>query len=143
MKNILVAIELDENSQKLVDIAGSLAEKYNSFVCIVHVADPEPIYVGNSVGRVYIREFRAQELRREHRLIQQFAEQLKVKGLNADGLLITGATVELMLKEMEKLETDLLIIGHHKHSFLYKLFVGTTDIAIVNRSKVPVLVVPL
>ncbi len=65
------------------------------------------------------------------------------KGVRAEGLLVQGATVEMLLKEAQKLNTDLIITGHHDHNFLYKAFIGSTSEEIIKESKIPVLMVPL
>lgn len=143
MKNILVAVDLEKSGQLLVDTAAQLAEKFGSTIYILHIADPEPDFIGNTVGPDYIREVRAKELHREHKLVQDYADQLRLKGIKADSLLIAGATVETIMQETKKLNADLLIIGHHKHGWLYKIFADVTDAAIINKSKVPVLVVPV
>ena len=59
-------------------------------------------------------------MRKEHKTIQSLTKKLKNKGLKAEGLLIQGATSDMVLKESEKLNADLIIIGHHEHGLLYK-----------------------
>lgn len=143
MKNILVAVDLKESSQLLIDTAAELAEKFSSKVWILHIADPEPDFVGNKVGPQYIRDIREKELHHEHQLAQKYSDQLKRKGIVSDGLLIAGATIQTIIEEMGKLGIDFLIIGHHKHSFFYPIFADITDTAVIKKSKVPILVVPL
>ena len=143
MKNILVAVDLKRSSQLLVDTAAILAEKFTSKVWVLHIAAPEPDYIGNNTEPRYIREVLAKELREEHKIVQQYAGQLQKKGIEAVGLLIAGATITTLLNEMKKLGTDLLIIGHHKHGFFYKIFGEVTDIPLMKKSNVPVLMVPL
>jgi nucleotide-binding universal stress UspA family protein len=143
MKNILVAIDFEEEASLLVDKAFDLAQKFGSKVWLIHVAAPDPEFVGYEVGPQNERDFRADELREEHKIIEKYAHQLKEKGIDAGELLIQGATVETILKETERLNIDLVIIGHHKHRLLYKTFVGNTDSSLVNKSKVAVLQIPL
>lgn len=143
MENILVAIDLHNSSQLLVEKAAELAEKFGSKVWVLHIADPEPDFVGNRVGPQYIRDLRVKELLSEHHLIRKYTDFLQSKQIDADGLLIAGATVKLILEEIEKLNIDLVIIGHRQHGLMYKIFTGVTDVAVVNKSKVPVLIVPL
>ena len=143
MKNILVAVGLDDGSQLLVEKAAEQAEKFGSKVWVLHIADPEPDFVGNKVGPQYIRDIRVKELLAEHHLVRKYSDFLKAKNIDADGLLIAGATVKLIMEEIEKLNIDLVIICRHQHSLLYKIFTGTTHSAVANKSKVPVLIVPL
>ncbi|MCB1177968.1 MAG: universal stress protein, partial [Leptospiraceae bacterium] len=113
-------------------------------VWIVHVAAPNPDFVGYKVGPQHVRDFRAEELRQEHNEIIKYKDFLHAKNIDADGFLVQGITSEMILKESEKLNIDLVILGHHKHNLLYKIFVGgSIDDSVIEDSKIPVLIVPL
>lgn len=143
MKNILVAVDLDASSQLLINTAAEQAEKFNAKVWVLHITDPEPDFVGNKAGPQYVRDYLVEEIKKEHKLIRQYTEELIAKGIVADGLLIQGPTVKMILEEIEKLQIDLLIIGHQRRSLLFKIFIGDNHTALVNKSTIPVLVVPL
>ena len=143
MKNILVAVDLDASSQLLINTAAEQAEKFNAKVWVLHIAEPEPDFVGNKAGPQYVRDYLVEEIKKEHKLIRQYTEELIAKGIVADGLLIQGPTVKMILEEIEKLQIDLLIIGHQRRSLLFKIFIGDNHTALVNKSTIPVLVVPL
>lgn len=143
MKNILVTLAFEEKANTLVETAAEFAIKFGAKVWLVHVAAPDPDFIGYDVGPQYIREVRADELRKEHRLIQKWAAHLESRGVQSDGLLIQGATVEMILAECEKLEVDLLVIGHHKHGLFHQIFMGSTDFQVVQKANIPVLIVPL
>lgn len=142
MKNILVTIDFNTMEQLLVDKAFQLAEKFDSKIWLLHIAAPDPDFVGYEVGPQYIRDFRASELRKEHKLLQGFTDALKKKGVKAEGLLVQGATIEMIMKEAKKLNADLIITGHQEHNFLYQAFVGSVSRDIMKKSKIPVLIVP-
>ncbi len=143
MKNILVALDLKPSDSWLLYHATSFAEKFEAKIWLVHVAEPDPDFIGYGIGPAYIRNFRADELRDEHRLLQSHVEDLHQKSLKAEGLLIQGITDEMIEAEVVKLHIDLLILGSHKHSFLYDAFVGNTANKIINDIVIPVLMVPL
>lgn len=143
MKNILVALNFDDKAGKLFEWSAQIAEKFNSNVWIIHIAAPDPDFIGYDTGPQYIRDYRAEDLKEEHRLIRQFAVDLEKKGIKKEGLLIQGPTVKMILEEIEKLKIDLIIIGHHEHSFLYKTFFGSTAKEVLKKSKIPLLVIPL
>lgn len=143
MKNILVAIDFKDSSHHLIDIAEELALKFSSKVWIVHIAAPEPEYVGYQVGPQYVRNNRASELRSEHRVLESYVEKLHKKHIAAQSVLLEGGTVDMIEKESKRLDADLVIIGHHKHGVFYKTFVGCTDSEVVNRLKIPVLIIPV
>jgi len=143
MKNILVTLEFESHAPTLIAQAVEIGEKFSAKIWLLHASAPEPDFVGYEVGPQYIRDFRADELREEHRILDQFVKEIEAKGIEADGLLVQGATTDVILEEAQKLEADLLIIGHHPHSWFYKLLNTPTDIHVVNNSRIPVLVVPI
>lgn len=143
MKNILVALDFNDGEKLLLEKAYELATAFKSKVWLLHVSAPDPDFISYEVGPQYIRDTRAEDLRKEHRQIQEYANSLKERNVDADGLLIQGATIEMVLEESEKLNIDLIITGHQEHGFLYEAFVGSVSSEIVKKSKMPVLVVPL
>jgi len=143
MKNLLVAVDLKSTDQTLLEQAAILADKFNSKIWLIHIADPDPDFVGYGIGPKYIRDFRADELRHDHVLLQSHVEDLRDKSIEAEGLLIQGPTVEMIFEEVEKLQIDILILGSHKHSFLYQAFIGHTAVKIIGNISIPIFIVPL
>ncbi len=143
MKNILVAIDLDQNDQVLLEKAIQFAKPFNSKVWLMHIAAPEPDFVGYEGASQYLRDHRAGELRKEHKLIQKHADYLEEQGVDSDGLLIQGATVEMIMEESKKLNIEMIIIGHHDRSFLYKAILGSVSAQVIKRTNIPVLIIPI
>lgn len=143
MKNILVSIDFEKQAGLLIDRAVELAKKFHSRVWLIHIAAPDPDFVGYDVGPQNVRDARAKELKEEHRMLEKYISQLKEKGIDAEALLIEGVTVPAILRMIKKLKIDIVIIGHHKRNYFYKAFVGNTDIALINQLSIPVLTVPL
>lgn len=143
MNNILVAVELKTSDQQLVDKATQFAEKFNSKVWLIHIAAPDPDFMGYSVGPVYIRTMRANELRKEHIALQAMAKRIEAKSIEAEALLVQGPTLEMLKKEVDKLKIDLLVMGSHKHGFFYETWIGHTSVKAIKEVPIPVLIVPL
>lgn len=143
MKNILVTIDFEEKGQVLIDKAAELAKKFKSKLWLVHVAAPDPDFIGYDVGPQYIRDVLAKDLRNEHKLLQGFTNQLKEKNIEAEALLVQGTTIETVVELTEKLAIDLIVIGKHEHGFLHKTFMVSTDESLLEKSNIPVLIVPL
>lgn len=143
MKNILVSIDFDDKEQMLVNKALEFGKAFNAKIWLIHIAAPDPDFVGYDVGPQYIRDARADELKDEHKLLQKFAEHLNQNNVEAEGLLVQGATTEMIIKEAKKLKTDLIIAGHTKRNFLYQTFIGSISENIIKETDIPVLVVPL
>ena len=140
---ILVAVDLSPASGKVVDAAGRIAKLTGARVYILHVAEPEPEFVGYDAGPEVVRTQVAEELRREHKGVQALAEKLRGEGMDATALLIRGPTVEMTLKEADNLKADLVVVGTHGHSAVYDVLIGSYSAGIIRRSKLPVLVIPV
>lgn len=143
MKNILVTIDFEEKGQVLIDKAAELAKKFKAKLWLVHVAAPDPDFIGYDVGPQYIRDVLAKDLRNEHKLLQGFTNQLKEKKIVAEALLVQGTTIETIVELTKKLAIDLIVIGKHEHGFFHKTFMVSTDESLVEKSNIPVLIVPL
>jgi nucleotide-binding universal stress UspA family protein len=143
MKNILLTIDFDNNEIVLIDRAIEIAAAFDAKIWLLHVVAPEPDFVGLEVGPQYIRDTRAEELKRERRLLSDYTDVIKLENVSCEGILIQGATIEMILKEAEKLNTDLIIIGRHEHNLMYKAFFGSVASGVIKKSKIPVMVVPV
>lgn len=142
MKNILVSIDFDDLTAKLIDHALKLAEKKETMIWLLHVAAPDPDFVGYEVGPQYVRDSRADKLKDEMAKLSEQADRIADMGYRSDGILIQGATPEAIVSESEKLNIDLIIVGRQKHNFMYTLWFGSTPDELIKRSKIPVLVIP-
>lgn len=141
MERILVAVDFSEVTDRLLQAAVQLAG-HQTKVYIIHVAAPEPDFVGYSVGPQHVREDRAAQLRVEHRLLGEYKNQLHRQGIDAEALLIAGPTVETLLEEINKLKADLLIIGRKGHSAIYEVLIGSVCRDILEKLPIPALLVP-
>lgn len=143
MKNILVAVDLSETTGPVLEQARLMAGPLGAKLWLVHAAPPDPDFVGFDVGPAHVRHAEAQHLREEHRQLQAHAEVLRGQGIDCTALLIQGATAEVILKEAGDVAADLILIGSHGHGFIRHLLVGGTSDAVLHRSRIPVLVVPV
>jgi nucleotide-binding universal stress UspA family protein len=143
MKNILVSIDFEKESNLLVTKAGELATKFGSKLWIIHVLTPETDFSGYDGDHRSETESRKEELEERNKFVERYVQQLKNSGIDVEGLLVQGPIIDMILQKIETLNIDLVIIGHHKHSLFYKTFVGNTDTSLVNKSSIPVLLIPL
>ena len=71
-------------------------------VWILHVAAPDPAFVGFEAGPDVVRDQRAETLRSEHRELTRIAEVFRNAGIEATALLVQGETVETILDQAER-----------------------------------------
>jgi nucleotide-binding universal stress UspA family protein len=142
MQQILAAIDFSEVSSRVLEQAARLAEAFSAELSLVHVAAPDPEFVGYDAGPESVRGQRAAELRSEHRELQGMAESLRERGLRARALLIQGPTVEKIVEEIGRLEADVAVLGSHGHGALRRALLGSVSEGVIRRAPCPVLVVP-
>ncbi len=142
MRRILAAVDFSEVSDAVVSHAASLAQAFSARLLLLHVAAPDPEFVGLEVGPQTVRDARADELRREHRELQRRASDLRDRGFNAEAFLIQGPTVDTILERAEHLDADLLVLGSHGHGAAYRALLGSISGGVLRRATVPVLIVP-
>lgn len=143
IKNILVAIDFNDTVGELLNYAETLAVKFEAKIWVLHVAAPNPDFVGYEPGPQYIRDFKAEELRDEHRTLQNICAAFFDEKTNFEPLLIQGSTVEAVIEEAKKLQSDMLIVGTHKHSFFHDLFSENVSLELLKKAEIPLLAIPI
>ncbi len=140
MKRILCAVDFSNVTREVIGHASTLAHKFGAELWIVHVAPPDLDYF-----KAMDREERnavASGLHAEHHWMQEQARELRESGVNASGLLLRGAPVDAILDEANKLNADLIIMGSHGHTAMYRVLVGSVSEGVLRGATVPVLFIP-
>lgn len=140
--NILVTVDFGDKDKAVLAEALLVAEKFKAKAWILHIAMPDPDFVGYDVGPQYIRDIRAKDLRKEHKTLKKYADNFVKSGVKAEGLLVQGPTIETILDEAKKLKIDLIVTGVHKHGFWFRLLNENTPAELAAQSKTPLLLVP-
>jgi nucleotide-binding universal stress UspA family protein len=118
VKTILACIDFSGLERPVIDAGATLARAFGGELHLLHVADPDPAFVGYRAGPETVRDRVATTIREEHR------------------------RVEAILHEAERLSAQTIVIGAHTHGRLHALFVGSVAAQVLRGAKVPVLVVP-
>jgi nucleotide-binding universal stress UspA family protein len=149
---ILVAIDLKPGTDRVLAEARRYAEALQGIVDIIHVAEPDPAFIGyikapskeeqstTDSGRI----LRARELREEHRKTQAFEASLRDTGIRVgQALTVQGPILATILEEAKKLKSDLLVLGSHQHGALYRLWYADIAREAVEHTPCALLVVPV
>lgn len=142
VKNIIALIDFSQLTDKIVDKAGELAKLYGAKCWMIHVATPNPDFVGYEAGPQYIRDSRAEVLLDEHRVLHEFKVKLEEKGIAAEALLVQGQINATIDYEMAKLKADMVILGSHGHNRLYNLLVGSVCEHMLTHCTIPMVIIP-
>ena len=139
--SLLVAVDFSSVSDSQLEIVGRLARP-NREIFLLHVAEPDPTFVGMEAGPDEVRHQVAVEFKREHDQIHDLAGRLREQGHEVNALLVPGPTVQTILEQAEKLEAEVIVVGSHGRGKLFDLMVGSVSAGVIRKSPVPVLVVP-
>jgi nucleotide-binding universal stress UspA family protein len=149
---IMVAVDLNAGTDLLLAEAQRFARALDAIVDIVHIAEPDPSFVGYIKSDAPAeqaqldseREPHAQALRAEHRQTQAYGAKLRADGVRVDQtLMVQGPISETIAAEARKIGADLLILGSHHHGALYRFWYGDAVVDAARRPPCAVLVVPL
>lgn len=142
MKNILVPVDFSDCAPKVIKTAVSIATKFSGHLILLHVAPPEPEFIGYDPGPQSVRDSVARELAGEHANLQKFEQDIKSPGLKTTALVIQGYPVDKILEEAKKVHADLIVMGSHGHGALRNLLVGSVAEGVLRKAACPVLIVP-
>ena len=144
MKNLLVAIENCETTttdSPVVKKALEVADAFSSRIWLVHVVPPsrQPPY---NIDSKVSRHEAANELRNEHDYLQYLAKCMATRKTDVNALLVQGAVVNSLLKEAVRLDSDLVIMGCHKHGRLYGALMDSAEEGLLSKCPCPIMFVP-
>jgi nucleotide-binding universal stress UspA family protein len=139
--SLLVALDFSAVTDDQLEIVQRLAAP-NREIYLLHVAEPDPDFVGFEAGPEEVRDQVAKEFHQEHEQIQSLAGRLRDSGHEVTALLVQGPTIETILREADKVGAEVIVVGSHGRGKLFDLVVGSVSAGVIRKSKVPVLVVP-
>ncbi len=136
-KQILVAIDLSDEADDVLQAAADIAAENKAVISIIHVADlPLAPYSGWSD---YVAPYNEQEVRQM--LFKDLAQRVEDGGLSRSLITIDfGRPVDVIIKKAEEERADLIVIGSHgRHGV--KILLGSTANGVLHRANCDVLAV--
>jgi nucleotide-binding universal stress UspA family protein len=120
-----------------------LARAFSSKVWILHIVPHTQQNPPFNVDSKAFRRAVAAELCEEHDFLQQLAQCLRDRGVDAKALLIEGATSKTILRESERLDIDLIILGCFRHNLLYGVLAEFTEEVLLSKCPRPIMFIPM
>ena len=139
---LLAALDLASTTPAVLREARLWAGRLGAELWLIHVADPDPDFVGYVPGPETVRDAMARKFHREHRDIEAAAEGLRKEGVNATALLLQGATADTILREADRLDAAAILMGTRAHGPIRDLLLGSVSRQVLNRAIRPVLLIP-
>lgn len=142
MKPILALVDFSDVCGEVIEQSARLSSSLKRPLVLLHVAAPNPDFVGYEPGPQTVRDTVAGRLKKEHQDLHEWAARLRAKGINASPRLAQGPTIEKIREEITGINPELIIMGSHGHGLLRSLLVGSVAEGVLRRAPCPVLVVP-
>jgi nucleotide-binding universal stress UspA family protein len=142
LNTLLALIDFSPATDRVEALAQALARRGVSKVYLLHVAPPEPDFVSYRPGPQSVRDQVADAWRGEHARLQEMAERLRGRGVDAVALQVQGSLIETVLDQAGRLRADLVVASFHRHGALRRLAVGDTLGKIMEGLGCPIVVVP-
>jgi|TARA_R100000501_G_C2620932_1_gene114172 nucleotide-binding universal stress UspA family protein len=150
MKRILIAIDYHPVSEKVAEAGYKLAKQLDAKVCLLHVMAnvsyygiDYPTFMGYSgYDEMAVNLDIAQEMRG---VVEDFLETA-AKHLDDEKVethLAEGDAAAAILDYSKTWNADLLVMGTHSHSVFEKLLMGTVASNVLEKTEVPVFMVPI
>jgi len=156
IKTILYATDLSDHTRPVFRMANSLARQYQAKVIFVHALEPMGTY-GQAVIENYIPKETIKQLRRDgyERVAKEIRERLDAfcnEELNSSAeeceyvqavVIKEGTPAQVILKEANDHQVDLIVMGTHGQSALSDVLIGSSARKVTQKANCPVMVVPI
>jgi nucleotide-binding universal stress UspA family protein len=140
--NLVVAVDFTPTSERVLEVARELVERDGGRILLLHVAEPDPDFVGYEAGPQGVRDQVADEFRTQRKTLQEMGELLRSAGIETTTLVVRGAIADTILDQATRYEASYIVVGSHGRGAVYGLLIGSVSEAVIRRSPVPVVVVP-
>jgi nucleotide-binding universal stress UspA family protein len=155
-QTILYATDLSEHSPEVFHYAMSLAQQYGGKIVIVHALEPLSPFAKSMVD-LYVSKEQTEKLHASavERVRETVRERLELfckeelctdpqgRDRVADIRILDGRPAEVILEEAARLRPDVIVMGSHGHTAVGEILLGTTAHRVMQRARVPVLLVRL
>jgi nucleotide-binding universal stress UspA family protein len=150
MKKVLIAIDYNPASEEVANAALELIRSMDAEISLIHVLTEVsyygthyPTFLGYEGDMGMGSNFNmAMEIRKvAEEFLEKAAEHLNHQKVSTH--LAEGDTANAILDYAREWNADLLVIGTHSHSTWEKILMGTVAEKILEKTKIPVYVVPI
>ncbi len=149
MKKVLIAIDYNPVSEKVAEAGYQLARMMDAQVCLIHVmadigyySTPFPTFMGYEGYSMSPDLNVAMELRNiGEDYLKSAARHLNDETVTTH--MAEGDTANAILDYAKEWQADLIVMGTHSHSTLEKILLGTVASKVLEKTKIPVYMVPV
>jgi nucleotide-binding universal stress UspA family protein len=136
-KNILLAYDGSTHSQRALDCAADLVQKYGAQLILVHAFHPVP----GELGLKMLEQVEAKTIASGEQVIEEAQSRLASLGVPVVSELLEGPPADAVLRVAETRKCDLIVMGSRGLGGLEATLLGSVSEQVLQRAAVPVLIV--
>ena len=140
---LLAAVDLSKASGYVIEAVHRVALATDAEVYVLHTIIPLPGIAGPEFNPVTEQQDLSERYLDERDQLNELVTQLVDADVNASALMAQGDPVKTILKQAERLDAELIVVGSHGHGMMFDALVGSISAGILRKSTIPVLVVPI
>lgn len=137
-KKILVAVDLSNDSKKVIDTAVRLAGDGVKKLHLVHVVEPVAAAYSMDIYAININELQQEAINLAEQRLEKIGAKLGISANNVHSLL--GAPAPEIRNLAAEIGADAIVMGSHGHSG-WKILLGSTATKVLHGAKCDVLTV--
>lgn len=137
INNIVVPVDLEEHTEKLLEYAAYIAAKLSAKLSIIHVVEPFPTAGDMELGMATVKEYTENRIKHSG----EFLDKLAASYPESTTTILHGIIVDEIVKFAKDKKTDIIIIGTHGSKGIEKLLLGSVAERVVKSAHCPTLVI--
>ncbi len=135
---ILVPTDGSKGSERALQVAAEVAQRFGSKVVLVFVAEPPGMLYPPGLSYVDLMDSTTKWGRE---IVGSAAETLEKNGVAVERHVREGHPAQVILESIEEWAVDLVVMGTHGRRGLDRVLLGSVAEEVVRRSKAPVITV--
>jgi len=140
---LLAALDLSNSTPAVLREARAWARRLSAELILIHVAEPDPDFIGRGAGLESTRLAVAHKFQRAQQQIEVLAVELRKDGLDATALLLQESDIaDTILREAERLHADAILMGTHARGAARAMFIGSISKQVLLKATRPVVLIP-
>ena len=139
---LLAALDFSPATPAVLREARAWALRLHAPLWLIHIAEPDPDFIGYKAGPDTVRDAMARKFHREHQQLETAAKELRDAGVDTTALLLQGPTADTILKEADRLGVDAILMGTRARGALREFIAGSVCKQVLHGATRPVLLVP-
>lgn len=140
----LVCVDLSPQTDLVIEAAAELARETEGALVVLHVATSEPVLTSGGALPSVGHRVPPEDLAERRARVAALAARLSEGGLSARGevLLVDDDVASQVAAHAREIDASHVVIGSHGKTSLLDALIGTVTKGVLERAKVPVIVVP-